>query len=227
MACRRAAPKKGHMSLKVSAFHNVPQFLQAIILIPKRGNKRIQRMQMISKIFAWHFSPRAKVPNSGFAGNVRAVWTRPIRLTLPICLGWLLLNDARDLVRVERITGKPKCGESSASAVRFRCRCSRGHNQTHPPRNPLPLPCRSPRQGTEFPCHESKIRPQAVGFAGHSTANGENIPVISRPAGKFAVVGAGPAIAPYNASLPATRSRVAANAKRKTASGTRTDCSCL
>jgi len=48
----RAAPKKGHMSLEVSAFHNVPQFLQAIILIPKRGNKCIQRMQMINKIFA-------------------------------------------------------------------------------------------------------------------------------------------------------------------------------
>jgi hypothetical protein len=128
----RAAPKKGHMSLEVSAFHNVPQFFQAIILIPKRGNKCIQRMQMINKIFAWHFSPRAKVPNSGSAGNVRAVWTRPIRLTLPICLGWLLLNHARDLVRVKRITCKPKCGESSDSAVRFRCRCSRGHNQTHP-----------------------------------------------------------------------------------------------
>jgi hypothetical protein len=140
----RAAPKKGHMSLEVSAFHNVPQFLQAIILIPKRGNKCIQRMQMINKIFAWHFSPRAKVPNSGSAGNVRAVWTRPIRLTLPICLGWLLLNDARNLVRVERITGKPKCGESSDGAVRFRCRCSRGHNQDSStsqfPANSLPEP---------------------------------------------------------------------------------------
>ena len=33
----RAAPKKGHMSLEVSAFHNVPQFLQAIIFDPQTG----------------------------------------------------------------------------------------------------------------------------------------------------------------------------------------------
>jgi hypothetical protein len=28
-----------------------------------------------------------------------------------------------------------------------------------PPRNSLPIPCRSPRQGTKIPCHDPKIRP--------------------------------------------------------------------
>jgi hypothetical protein len=129
---RRTAPKEGHMSLEVSAFHNVAEFLQTIILITKWCNQSFQRVQMVGKIFARNFSSRAKVPNSGSADDVGAVWARPISLTLPICFRWLFLNDTRDLVRFEPIASEPQRGERSDSIIRFRCRCSRGHSRTHP-----------------------------------------------------------------------------------------------
>lgn len=129
---RRAAPKKSNMSLEVSLVHNFAQFLQTIILVTKGCDKRIQCAQMINKIFAWNLSSRAKKPNASSAGNVGTMRPRPIRLTLPICPCWLLFNDTRDLVGVECIAGKPKCGESSDRVVRFRCGCFRGHSHTHP-----------------------------------------------------------------------------------------------
>ena len=94
------------MSLKVSAFHNIAQLLQAIVLITKGGNQAFQRVQMVGKIFTRNFPSSAKIPHSGSAGNVRTVRARPICLTLAICFRWLFLNDARDLIWVERIASE-------------------------------------------------------------------------------------------------------------------------
>lgn len=106
------------MSLEVSAFHNVAEFLQTIILITKWCNQSFQRVQMVGKIFARNLSSRAEVPNSGSAGDVGAVWARPISLTLPICFRWLFLNDTRDLVRFEPIASEPQRGERTTGLSR-------------------------------------------------------------------------------------------------------------
>ena len=102
----RAAPKEGDMSLKVSAFHNVAQLLQAKVLITKGCNQSFQRVQMVDKIFTRNFSSSAKIPHSGSAGNGRTVRARPICLTLPIRPRWLFVNDTRDLIRIERVASE-------------------------------------------------------------------------------------------------------------------------
>ena len=42
--------------------------------------------------------------------------------------------------------------------------------------NSLLIPCRRLQQGTKIPCHATKIRPQAVGFAGRRTADEKIFP---------------------------------------------------
>jgi hypothetical protein len=75
-AAGRAAPKEGHMSLEVSAFHNGTQLLYPTVLITKGCNQSFQRVPMVGKIFARNFSSGAEVPNSGSASNVGAVRAR-------------------------------------------------------------------------------------------------------------------------------------------------------
>ena len=193
-------------------------------LIPKRGNKCIQRMQMISKIFAWHFSPRAKVPNSGSAGNVRAVCgtdpiRRPFRSALVGCC----------LMRREISSGSSAspANRSVAKALPALSDFVVDVPEDMTKLIHLAIPCHFPAgaRGREpnFPAMLRRFARKMLILQDIVPQTEKIFPVVSRPAGKFANVGAGPAIAPYSASLPATRSSVAANVKRKTASGTRTD----
>ena len=126
------APEARHVRLQVPALHNVVEFSQPLILIGGRKNEAHQCVEMITEIFARNIALRAEVPNSGLARYLGAAWTRLVPLAPPVGPCGLLPNNARNLVGVKRVAGKPQRSKHLAGAFRVRHRCCRGVRHAHP-----------------------------------------------------------------------------------------------
>jgi hypothetical protein len=122
---RGPAPEAGHVRLKVPALHSIAEFSQPLILIGGGKNEAHQCVEMITEIFARNFALRAEVPNPRLAGYLGAAWTLLVPLTPPVGPCGLLPNNARNLVGVERVAGKPQRSKHLAGAFRVRHRCCR------------------------------------------------------------------------------------------------------
>ena len=103
-----AAPEARHVRLKVPALHNVVELSQPLILIGGGKNEAHQSVEMVTEIFARNIAFRAEVPDPRLARYLGAAWTRLVPLAPPVGPCGLLPNNARNLVGVGRVAGKPQ-----------------------------------------------------------------------------------------------------------------------
>jgi hypothetical protein len=128
----RATPETRDIRLEIFSLHDVAQLVQALAVICKGRDKPHQSFKIIDQISARNFTARAEVLHSGFPDDLWVMWTGPILLTLSIGPRRLLLNDARNFIRVECVAGKTQRGKRSTATLTFRCRYCRAHRRAHP-----------------------------------------------------------------------------------------------